>query len=75
MKYNTFKIMMTGLRRDIEYIKKHYKPCDQEDAVSSFVADVIYNNFWDYERDVPTCNADQMEILIQNTVRHLLHVY
>lgn len=70
MKYGEFKKMIEIVRNDVAGLV--YRGEAIEEIIEDIRDMVIYTFFWDVKNDMPTCDFDQMEKAIQNTVRHLL---
>ena len=53
----------------------HHSDDRTEEQIVNAVGDFIISGyFWNFDKSAPTCDVNQMENLVQNTVRHLLHV-
>lgn len=73
MKYNTFNCMMKDIRNEVNYLVNLPGSYNEKGLIAGVIDMVVLNYFWNDKTDEPTCNWDEMSILIQNTVRHQLH--
>lgn len=72
MTYEKFAAMMTSIREEISFLRKLLGKSDENGLVACVTDMVIFNYFWHSNTDMPTCDFDQMQLAIQNTVQHLL---
>lgn len=70
MKYDVFKSMMAWIRREAAEMAESGEP--KVEIIDWIYDNTMYNYFWDYETDRPSCDWRQLEKLIENTVRRLL---
>lgn len=73
MTYPLIKAMMNDIRKEIQWLQNRLSYDGKEDTIKACMYDfVIFNYFWNYETDMPTCDCDLMEKAIRNTVKRIL---
>lgn len=73
MTYEQIRAMMYDIRQTISKLNKYITFDGKKGTIKVCTQDMVtFNYFWNYETDMPTCNCDQLDRVVANTVEKIL---